>query len=348
MLISFSKQKTLIITIFILILLELFTIYSLRYVTDYTEIKSQKEISNLKEAYWEFVHSILIENWDKGLNQAQDVANEIEEELINVYKNDFNKFREDITNPTLNCPFIKISAKKIEGVYLNRDYNNSIIVNRDSNDVFVSTKFGIGPDLSEDCSLCKTELKGKSMRDWNIEYQKHYNKTLALEAQKIIISGNEINFWEFTNNLNPNHKKITKPTLKELKQMFYTEGLEGIKCYEFLPTVRIMENMDLTGIKDVNELGIKNQNHKINVTQGFNLYQQLMSDHSLTINKYETLLKDIPKEIIVFKKFIMFVFVVIGFFLFLSICIISIIYNQHILETELKVSTKLTLEDDTN
>lgn len=318
-------RKKIIILIIILAVLESFTIYSYKSLVSYAVSNYQENIEEQKERYWDLIFVTLKENVDKAEIQVTCLTEKIEKQLIDAYQNDFDRFRYDIENPTNQCPFIKLSRELIEDVYLN--------VKNDNNDPMISTRFGVGPDLSKNCAST-----GQSIRTWDEEISKHANKELVKKAIDDIQNSNmRYTIWEFLESTNPNHKMITRPSVFCLKEVFYEEGLKGLETYEILVSVHITPNGDLTGIPDVSGLGNKNQNHKVNITQGFNLYDRFITEHNKEIYKYEQDIKRLKKQFTKSIRVYTFIFVVLGVFLFLSVIMMMLVYNKS-LNNEYKYS----------
>jgi hypothetical protein len=69
------------------------------------------------------------------------------------------------------------------------------------------------------------------------------------------------------------HTVITFPSLEQLKNIFFKEGIDGLKGYNVLVPVYITDDGDLFGTPDIGPDGKVNHTHKIIVVQRFSIYE---------------------------------------------------------------------------
>ena len=195
----------------------------------------------------------------------------------------------------VNNDFLKILNNDINGKFLN--------VDNDNNDLFI---------LSTWQEVIEIDLKGMVITDksincmgdgkpryFNTELLKQYNYDLGYDALKRILTQNknEVIFWEYMPSDNPNHIKLKVCSLEGMKQVYKTEGIEGIKNYEVLVPVYINDNTDIFGTERVDNLGSYNKdNRQIIVVQGFNIYDEMMKNHKTSL-----LLEDKQYDMLIMK-----------------------------------------------
>ena len=252
--------------------------------TSYVNITNVKTIYESdrqakQEEIWNYVEDDLKENQQKATIQADQIRDNIDKDICNEYKDKFDLLKKDMDSvqPGADNPFLRILYNNTNGKYLNTV--------SDANDAFVIAKWiegegdvpkgAIIADSSLDC-LVQDKLK-----TYNVEIGLHYNKELALEALTKINNQEtkEIVFWEYKTPANANHKKITSMNLDELKEVFMSEGLEGLKTYEILNASYLASDKDIFNTNDVDYTGNAVDNYKIIIVQGFNLYDALIVNH---------------------------------------------------------------------
>jgi len=260
-------------TILILLILLSTNFYLYKVDVNSEMMDRQRRLEVVREMEWKLVTTLIEENRQKSLMQSKELATNIEKQLRQAYP-DLDKLKYELDNNIPNTKFSEIIRANFTGVYLNG-------IENDNNDPWAALPWGINGDFSPNCS------KFGDKRTWDIEYDMHANKKLAKAAvDEILIMSDKIIFWEFLPSENPKHKMITSMTLDALKEVFDSEGIEGLKTYEFLTPSYITRRGDIFGIPDIGSGGIKNENDKIIITQGFNLYDQIKKSH---INNFKYL-----------------------------------------------------------
>lgn len=257
----------------------------------YNQLQTLKQ--NKSESGWNEIEAVLKENQDKALIQAGFVKDNIVRDLNSTYSNDKPMLRYDMDYLDVNNDFLKTLNADIDKKFIN--------VDNDNNDMFIVSTWQvtdlidlIGMVITDKSINCRGDGKP---RFFNTELIKHYNYELGYDAINRILSQNkeEIIFWEYLPNSNPNHKKLSSCSLESLKEIYMTEGLDGIKAYEFLTPVYINENTDIFGTQIINNLGSYDKDSRqIIVVQGFSLYDELMKQHKtsllLTEKQYDNLI----------------------------------------------------------
>lgn len=245
--------------------------------------------ANINHIKWLIVKEAVEENIDKAQLQADSITKDIEVSVNKEYQNNNSRLLLDLSSPHSSTKLSSILSKNIEGKYLN--------VKNDDNDPFVAMRWGIIADKSLNCS------EGKEVRTWEEEIKLHWNNKLAEDAiRRLHNQDNGLKFWEFKSPRNPSHLVITSASWKNLEKVFKKEGMIGIESYEVLVASYVRNDYDILGKPDVNNLGIRQENYKLIVVQGFNIsdamvkhtdklqylaYLEQLIDQSATASKRE-------------------------------------------------------------
>lgn len=254
------------------------------------DIVKEQRVENAQKAYWSFINGILSENLDKANIQAGFLRDNIQQQILSDYANNMNQLKKDIDNPTNESKLSKILSENLDDVYLN---NKS-----DNDDLFVISLHNPS-GIIYDKSINRS--KNGQVGTWVVERSIHFNKILFDDAiNKIIKQSNEKPiFWEFLVPKNPNHINIKYADNQELEKVFNTEGVEGLKTYEFLNPQYINANKtDIFGETDVSNTGQLTNNYKLVIVQGFNLYDELMNKHKDKIESYKNTIVTIENQAI--------------------------------------------------
>lgn len=303
------------------------------YAYDQTKTSEQRRIERLetvKELDWQLIEAVIQSNYNHAEVFADDIKLRIEANIINAYFFDRDMLNYDLENPNPNARAFTIFAKEVKGKYLNNIHNNN-------NDPFIASRNGILSDFSLNCS------SNNVIRSWDNELDMHVNKILGAKAiDAIRYQTNEPIFWEFRTSTNPNHIMINDMTIKELKRVYMTEGLDGLETYEFLKPVYIQQYADIFGVSDVSNTGMKQQNAKLIVVSGFNIHDILQTYHKQQLNVFETykiLINKDHDEAVHHNNFVnVLVCVIILFFIIMTIiinnCVVSMLKDININEKE--------------
>ena len=228
---------------------------------------------------WKYIGGVLAENYDKAQMNADKIKWKTVDKINKAYVNKAG-LKEDLDSPSPQAVLYAILDEEIRGQFINK--------NSDANDPFVMTKDGIVSDQSLDCTPIE-RASGTGIRSWKDEELQTANPALMRKAVQAILSqGKEPIFWEFTNSANPQHEKIHQMNLDELRKIFYKEGVDGLKSYEFLAYSPIFERHDLVDRPLIGPLSFKNpQAQVIYVVQGFNLVDALQRHHETALAEFE-------------------------------------------------------------
>jgi len=239
------------------------------------EAKHLENIQYVRELQWQLIESSITDNYNNAELFAIGIKVNIETKVSESYP-DSSKLQYDLDNPTSDAFVYNIFTESIKGKYLNN-------ITNDNNDPFIASRHGVLSDLSLNCSAGDSVI-----RSWEKEIGMHANKTLANKAvQAITLQNNKPIFWEYSQSSNTNHIIVTEMDIRELHRVFMVEGLEGLQTYEFLKPVYIQQYTDILGVPDVNNLGVKQQNNKVVIVAGFNIYDILMKYHKSSMDKYD-------------------------------------------------------------
>jgi hypothetical protein len=237
-----------------------------------TKENYDNEVRAIKNAEWMFISGILKENKEKAKMQAEYVRDRIENRLLDSYKGNMDQLKEDLNSNNDNLAY-RIMNEEITGKYLN--------INNDNNDMFIATNKKVIVDKSINCAV------GKLTRSWDEEVSLHSNKNLASNSIKLLVNKSTVElFWQFLPSEIKLDHEINYPNIDELKTIFKRYGIDGLKPYEFLAAAYIKQDSDIFNVPDVNLHGIKNDNDKLIVVQGFSLYDTIQKDYLLNISYF--------------------------------------------------------------
>lgn len=276
----------------LLLLLPLINIITMTYMA-YTDMQSitqayNEELNCINESRWLFISGILEENKLKAKLQADTVKDKIEVRLLNAYYKDMPQLKSDIDNSVENSLAFKIMNDEIRGKFLN--------VENDNNDMFIASNDRILVDASINCSVDKT------VRNWDNEIRLHSNKPLASQTIKLMVQQSSyLKFWEFLPSDNPKHIMLDVPSTEGLKRVYDEEGVKGLSTYEILTPSYLRHGTDIFNTPDVSNKGLRNENYKIIVVQGFNIVDTLTKNYSDKL-VYFTDLETLQNRIYIDKK----------------------------------------------
>lgn len=311
-----KKSVSMILCIIMVLLVLLTTTFYLYKVGSVeTTEQAQRNIEVINDMEWKFILDTVQENREKAQLMSDNMVKTIERETYKEYP-DLSVLNKEFADNTPNTKFSQIIRSTFTGVYMNN------IVN-DGNDPWAAMSWGISGDFSPNCS------KFGDRRTWDIEIDQHANKILAKQAiDSMLIMSDKVIFWEYLPSDDPNHMMINTMSLDELKKVFDSEGINGLKTYEFLSISYMTSKGDIFGVPDVGSGGIKNVNDKVIVSQGFNLYDQLMKDHSNSLKNFDERRDEIQRQANYTASTTLMKTVMQSGMLFLAILALVFIYNK--------------------
>ena len=261
-------------TIAILLVMLLGTLCYLAYM-DFEEVKSNTiQLESSHKSDRANLMSTIYYSLKRDAQFRTDTTKEnARSEIVAAYSNNWEQFSYDYDNPSVTNNLDIILSK-----YMEKD--KYFYVKSDANDKNVMTRKGVRDDFSTDCSS-----EGDSSRTFEQEYKKHFNLNLAIQAVSAILSNKNTDiFWQFSNNANLTTPKITNMSMNNI---FYVDSLEDIRDIEFLVYSSIDDYSDILGVTDVSMLGQKQDNRKLYIVQGFNLYEQIQTNYSINFSQLE-------------------------------------------------------------
>lgn len=247
------------------------------------------------EERWTILETILYSSIVQSYDLADAVKDKIYEDIIASYDNS-DTLAHDLYNLNQdNNPIIKAIANNIRNVYFH-DIKN------DNNDLFVATKGMVISDLSENCSAL-----GRT-RSFDQEIKMHANPSLAslaltriehedLPHYKEGVIERPI-FWQFldsphfgtinTDNYREDDQQFIEfkgkeavyletYDLKGLEKLFLDNGgdIQVFESFEFLQPSYLWVDYDLTGVPNVDDRGIRQNNRPLYIVSGFNFLDVL-------------------------------------------------------------------------
>ena len=76
--------------------------------------------------------------------------------------------------------------------------------------------------------------------------------------------------------------------MDELRSVFVSEGVDGLAGYEFLQAAYIEPKADMFGVPDIANNGLRLNNNKFIVVQGFNLKDVLETYHATQMQYFDS------------------------------------------------------------
>ena len=236
----------------------------------------------LKEIEWEFVETVLREDYIAAESQAKMVAEDFHIKTEDAYANNKEALKNEMDHPLANISpaYLKILRDSISNKWLNN-------VQNDDNDLFVCNREGIVLDLSR--TTAPTEFPNL----WENAISRHTNQQLAKAAIKDIFDQTkEIIYWDTRPDDAESvitYDKIEKPSIEALKANYMKYGLESLRYIQFLAPAYITDTGDIFGVDDIDVYGVRHDdNHKLVVVQTFNLYDQLTNHNAAVIERFNT------------------------------------------------------------
>lgn len=274
-----NMSSILLMCIFIVMSIAQFIFYN----QDISEYRNEiKYIDTMKkEVEWSFVSSV----FDTVRMEANEKANTIAQNIIMDIKHEYP----DLSVLKTHLDNGNIEKTKLPIIVYKNLYNNYFfnVKNNDNNPLVIScdgyimdysiTKYGQSwhvfdkEDLFNPDELYLTLDSTKNFRDNNI----------------ICISKSS------SENFTTEIKLLNK---EKIKEVFYENGLYGLKDYVFLGTSYITETGDIFGTSDINENAVKVNNHKLIVLQKYNLYDIINYHYIKELQLNSHMLNDVKKD----------------------------------------------------
>lgn len=230
------------------------------YTVDRVKYSESKSVDDYKDIMFDRIYSELNLIKSQAYDSAKNVASNIEAEMREL---DLDKVEADMESGKVNPDTREIIKNNIRGRSLNSIHNYK-------NGVIVMTQKGVFEDFNY-------ERASHELRSWEDEINMAWNKELEKDAiDKILIHSRGIIATEKINHCGKDHIKINEITEENLRKVFYEEGLDGFKNYQFKVAAYITETGDIFGNEDIVG-GIKQDTHKLIIVQEFNLYDQLQA-----------------------------------------------------------------------
>lgn len=247
---------------------------------EYTAISEEMEKTHnqIRVTHWEIINGIIHEDYAAAAIESAETARRITEEISKQFPDKSAiKLHKELPINTENPRFGNLLKNSVRSKWL-------FGVKTDANTMFIATRNGVIMDVSSTGRFGNMD----EIDSWDNIIESQANPELAKDAlHHILERDNTLAFWEYNKSDNPNHKIITRDNLEELKEVYMTEGLDGLKNYEFLAPAYITETGDIFGVDDRDHHGQIVSNDKLIVVQGFSVYEQLMTRHTGLIKEIE-------------------------------------------------------------
>lgn len=278
-----AYYKTAVRLILVLLLFPALSIVAITYqsmdtMRDLSSSYSDK-IKDINDSRWLLVSTVIQENREQAQMQSDQVKNDIIDKLSQAYKGNMNQLKIDLDSDTDNLAFF-IMNNAISDKYLNN-------ITNDNNDMFIATSKKIIVDKSINCSI------GKFTRTLDDETPLHSNPVLAKSAIDLLVNKSVTNiiFWKFLPDtvFIEHDDQLSIPTKEGLRGIYDKYGINGLRGYEILVPSYIKQDTDIFDIPDVNMHGIRNDNYKLIVVQGFSIADILDKSYTTELAYYNYL-----------------------------------------------------------
>lgn len=192
-----------------------------------------------------------------------NIAKNMQDEILLKYKNNIYDLQFDISNPTSNSELTRIFDKYMTSKYVNKDtmYNK----------IFIISKSNI--------------LWNNSIRTPNMKLDDIFNNQNNILDE--IFNTNNIKEFVIWNN-NTCSESIDEFNLSEnAKYSLENKTIQNFKNYDILIPIYITKDGDIFGNKDLNEFGKENTNFKIICIQRINIYDLLSKYNDSFISSFD-------------------------------------------------------------
>lgn len=261
---------------FVLLLLSLWQYILLQ--RDVEQVESSISIiqNEYKDLEWSLINGVLLHSHLQAQINAKQTADKIVRDIQYTYP-DLDGLKQQIDSNPENFDYL-LSGILLENVKDRYMFN----IRNERNSTFIMNNNGIIASylLSQNYTSAK--------EPWNTNLIGVYNEKLCKNAiDRLLSEESGVVFWErqYSSPSNTNHEKIEFVSQNELKRIFYSEGIEGLRGYTILVPYYITQYGDLFGTADYSsETGERQQNYKMIVIQKFNLYDVLKQYHGNELN----------------------------------------------------------------
>lgn len=307
------------------------------YVIQETSSVQDNIIDSINDERFDLLYSFIESTYNEAEFKVQKVSTNIQNELNSMDK---ESIKTDLDQTGHSEEMYECIRRNIENECLNG-------VDNHRNGIIVMTMDGIYEDLSLSRAASNEE---ELVLNWECVINRSFNKELQKEAINKIInhSGSEHELIVVENeNLskNKNHKLISSFSYDKLKYIYLTEGLEGLRNYNIYVPAYITEEGDIFGQRDIVH-GVQQYNYKIILVQEFNIYDQLISEHTILHNS----LSKSDETISTNFHYMRLIMVIVGF-LFVIIAVILLFHltsKINDLEEEIAEQDRVDSDNDDN
>ena len=308
-------SKKILVSVFIFSVV-LFGLSNFTFYNGYASLRQQEEsaLQNINDMEWVLIETLLQENTYLAKNKLDIMKANIEKEIKVVYGEKSSKLKYDIENIENKSYISDLLFKYVEDSTFKTLRSNSssifiitpsyVIANNDEDQGFIKV-------LNEEVQISKDIVYN------DLSFQSALFDIKNKQTEKDI-------FWEpRENTFVPDHKMLGKITKNELRQIFLTEGLAGLREYESLVPIYITRSGDVLGVHDYTVLGERINNNKIIIVQKFKLHSIISLQYNDKINMFEKSkdkIRDTSKErftdLVILQVMSLFVFLLLWYNIF--------------------------------
>ena len=256
---------------------------------DYHNSKLKEADEMEANAIWDVVESTIVSSNYIAEHSAIHAANNITKDINAKY--DVKTLKQQLDGSALE------ESEVVSLLYENIKENHLYKIDNNRNTLFILTNNG---NIIRADNRYKPE-KGKLSKSISDEVTETYNPDLAQNSLALLtkhdIGG--LIFYEPEYIIdNPNHIKLSTPSLNGLKEVYYNEGLNGLTGYVILVPVYVTNDGDIFGTPDISPTGEINKNYKLIVVQQYSLIDAINFNGKTQIKAIKEHGEQVKKDIL--------------------------------------------------
>ena len=269
------KSNTFLTIIMIVACLFTVSVFMYKNVIDKTQNNKETTIESIKKEQFNVIWSSLIALQLQSEKKVTEISQNIEKDILNLSQEELEQLKEDMSNDVINQNLHEILNSNIKGKSLNE-------INNHMNGIVVMTIDGYMEDFNYHRANTSNNY---NIRLWETTINNSYNKELEKDAIDKILNRNSgiIALESFNLIKDDNHVMINELTYDSLLDVFFKEGINGLRNYQIFVPYYITDFGDIFGTPDILH-GAKINNNKLIVAQEFNLYDQIMQNQDGLFN----------------------------------------------------------------
>ena len=272
------KSSNILTTILIIVCLLAVSMYMYRSIIDKIEYNREATIEAFEEERFNVIWTSLEALQLEAENNVTEISHNIEKDILSLSSDDLKQLQNDMNNDIENNSLHEILERNTKGKTLNG-------INNHMNGIVVMTIDGYIEDYNYYRAV---DDSSSNIRVWEVTINNSYNKELEKDAIDKLLNRHSgiIALESYNLTKNDNHIMINELTYNSLLNVFLEEGLNGLRNYQIFVPYYITDFGDIFGNPDIVH-GVKVDSNKLIIVQEFNLYDQIVNNHSDVFNGSE-------------------------------------------------------------